>query len=35
MTPEPLPLWIEAIVAALGVCSAVLVVGAAWGVVGG
>lgn len=33
MTPEPLPLWIEAIVAALLLCSAVLVLAAAWGVV--
>ena len=33
MTPEPLPLWIEAIVAALLVCSAVFVLVAAWGLV--
>ena len=33
MTPEPLPLWIEAIVAALLVCSAVFVLAAAWGLV--
>jgi len=33
MTPEPLPLWIEAIVAALLLGSAVLVLAAAWGMV--
>lgn len=33
MTPEPLPLWIEAIVAALLLCSAVFVLAAAWGLV--
>ena len=33
MTPEPLPLWIEAIVATLLVVSALFVLAAAWGVV--
>ena len=33
MAPEPLPLWIEAIVAALLLCSAVFVLTAAWGMV--